>query len=160
MAVRNCKEFGDNLVDIAKRLLSNQNLCKYLLYTDANPLKHDDIINTKDLLHKEVRLVPKITPQEDTTSTIVLLINKGSKNTSNAEFKTLNLLIYVYVPFETWIINDSQLRPFAIMSEIQSSLDYKQVKGLGRLVFQEFSTDLLTDEMGAYRMNFKLEVFN
>lgn len=160
MAVRDCKEFGDNLVEITKRLLSNQSLCKYLIYTDANPLKHDDIANTKSLLHKNIRLIPKVTPQENTSSTIVLLINNGSKNSGNPEFKELNLLVYVYVPFEEWIINDNQLRPFAIMSEIQNTLDYKQVKGLGRLIFQEFSVELLSDEMGAYRMNFNLEVFN
>lgn len=160
MAVRDCKEFGDNLVEITKRLLANQNLCKYLSFTDANPLKHDDITNTKTLLHNRIKLVPKVDPQEDTSSTIVLLINNGFKNSSNPDFKSLNLLVYVYVPFEEWIINDNQLRPFAIMSEIQNSLDYKQIKGLGHLIFQEFSIELLSDEMGAYRMNFNLDVFN
>ena len=30
MAIRNSKELGENLFVIAKRLLLNQNLCKYL----------------------------------------------------------------------------------------------------------------------------------
>jgi hypothetical protein len=46
------------------------------------------------------------------------------------------------------------------MSEIQKSLDNKQIKGLGRLSLEEFSLDLITDEMGAYRMNFNFDVFN
>lgn len=160
MAVRNFKEMGENLVELSKRLLANQNLCKMLIYTDKNPLKHEDIIDTKELLHKRIKILPKVDPQENTQSTIVLLLNSGFKNAHNSDFKTLNLLVYVYVPFEEWIINDSQLRPFAIMSEIQESLDNKQIKGLGKLVLEEFSLDLLTDEMGAYRMNFVMDVFN
>jgi len=160
MAVRNFNEMGENLMGIVKRLLANQNLCKLLQYTDSNPLKHEDIPNTKSLLHKRIRILPKVDPQENTQSTVVLLINDGFKNNHNSDFKTLNLLICVYVPFEEWIINDTQLRPFVIMSEIQESLDNKQIKGLGRLILNEFSLDLLTDEMGAYRMNFSFDVFN
>jgi hypothetical protein len=104
--------------------------------------------------------LPKVEPQENTESTIVLLINNGFTNSSNSEFKLLNLIVYVYVPFEKWVINDTQLRPFALMSEIQKSLDNKQIKGLGRLSLEEFSLDLITDEMGAYRMNFNFDVFN
>lgn len=160
MAVRNFNEMGENLMEMCKRLLANQKLCKLLIYTDKNPLSHEDISNTKSLLNSRIRVLPKIEPQEDTQSTVVLLLNSGSKNGHNSEFKTLNLFICVYVPFEEWIINDTQLRPFAIMSEIQSSLDGKQIKGLGKLTLEEFSLDLITDEMGIYRMNFSLDVFN
>ena len=159
MAVRNFNEMGDNLMDIVKRLLTNQSLCKLLEYTDKNPLKHPDFINTKELLHKRIRIVPKVEPQEDTKSTLVVMFVNGYKN-SNPEFKTLSLLVYVYCPFEEWQINDNQLRPFAIMSEVQESLDGKQVKGLGRLQLKEFSLDLITDEMGAYKMDFTLDAFN
>lgn len=160
MAVRNFQEMGDNLVDLTKRLLANQNLCKYLEFADNNPLKHPDIQNTKDLLFKRIKIIPKVDPQEDTKSTVVILFNNGFKNSHNPDFKKLNILVYVYVPFSEWVMNDSQLRPFAIMSEIQDTLDGKQIKGLGRLTLEEFSLDLLSDEMGAYRMNFNLDAFN
>lgn len=159
MAVRNFNEMGDNLVEIVKRLLANQTLCKLLYYADKNPTSHPDFNNTKELLHTRIKITPKVDSQEDTKSTIAVLINNGYK-LSNSEFKELNVLVYIYVPFQEWVINDSQLRPFAIMSEIQSSLDGKQIKGLGRLQLAEFSTDLITDEMGAYRMNFAMDVFN
>lgn len=160
MAVRNFNEMGENLMEIAKRLLANQNLCKLLKFSDANPLNQPDIINTKSLLNKRIRILPKIEPQEYSESTLVLLINNGFTNSSNSEFKNLGLIVYVYVPFDKWIINDTQLRPFAIMSEIQESLHNKQVKGLGRILLSEFSLDLITDEMGAYRMHFNFDVFN
>lgn len=159
MAVRNFQEMGDNLVEIIKRLLANQKLCKLLYYSDENPTDHPDFANTFDLMYSRIKITPKVDPQEDTRSTIVVLINNGFR-LGNPEFKELNVLIYVYVPFEDWVINNAQLRPFAIMQEIQSSLDNKQIKGLGRLQLKEFSTDLLTDEMGAYRMNFSMDVFN
>jgi hypothetical protein len=43
MAVRNCREIGENLQLIIKRLIANDNLVKLLYYTDADPLSHENL---------------------------------------------------------------------------------------------------------------------
>jgi hypothetical protein len=43
MAVRNYEELGPNLMKIMKRLMANQNLMKYLYFTDKDPLAHEDL---------------------------------------------------------------------------------------------------------------------
>ena len=41
--VRNLAELGPNLQKIVTRLLSNQDLLKYLYYTDKDPLSGSDL---------------------------------------------------------------------------------------------------------------------
>ena len=43
MGVRNCADIGENLQKIISRLMDNQNLLKYLYYSDKDPLSHPDL---------------------------------------------------------------------------------------------------------------------
>lgn len=162
MEVRNGKELGPNLVKIAKRLLNNQNLCKLLIYTDLTPLAHNNIVDTKVLLGKNIRVKPKVLPTENIESRLVLLFTDGTLNKENTEVKKLVLKIFIYVPIEEWDIDDEDgnLRPFMIMSEIMTSLYGKQIIGLGKIKGGDFSLDLITDEMSTYIMEFEFDVFN
>jgi hypothetical protein len=56
-----------------------------------------------------------------------------------------------FVPLSSWIIKDTNLRPFAILGEIQSSLDNKTINGLGRLSGGDFELEMLTEETSSYK---------
>lgn len=162
MAVRNSKELGTNLFTIANRLLSNQKLLKYLKYTDANPLDNKDIENpVKEVLHKNIKIVPLVNEKENGTESTIVLVYKGANiYDSNSEFKDVDLTILVYTPLVEWQINDVNLRPFVIMSEIEESLKNKRIDGLGTLKYLGFSLDLLTDKISCYKLDFTLDTFN
>jgi hypothetical protein len=55
-----------------------------------------------------------------------------------------------------WFIKDSNLRPFAIMSELQKSLNNKIINGLGRMQGGDFSLNFLTDEMSCYEVEYRI----
>lgn len=46
------------------------------------------------------------------------------------------------------------------MSEIRKSIQDKRINGLGEIKYNGFSTSLLTEEMGAYVMDFSIYAFN
>ena len=75
---------------------------------------------------------------------------------SNNEFKDVSINIEVFVPLTQWIIKDVQLRPFAILGEIQKSLDGKTINGLGRLEGGDFDLNFLTEEISDYEQYFSL----
>lgn len=161
MGIRNSKELGENLLLMAKRLLANQNLCKLLIYNDNSPLSHLDIVDTKKtLLHKNIRVIPKMQATENTQSRIALLFDSGNVDAQNSEFKNISLQVLVYVPLEEWILNSDDLRPFMIMSEIETSLKNKKIEGVGALNYDGFELNLLTDDMSCYSMSFNIDVFN
>lgn len=163
MAVRNCQELGENFKLIIKRLLTNQNLLKLLYYTDKDPLSHNDL--TQEQIENEVyenliRITPKLLPQDDAQSHIGLRIQNGIPDAANTEFRLVHFDFEVFTPMTQWMIAESNLRPFAIMGEIERSLKGKKVNGLGVIQGRGFSVEFFSDEMSCYKLNFVLEIFN
>ena len=158
------QEIGVNLIKIAKKLLDNQDLCKLLVNTDLDPLNpntHPNNIDGISLLHKNIRVVPLVTAEDQTTeSKIVLLFDEGGVNRSNSDNENLSLLINIYCPFKEWSITGDTLRPFAIMYEIRKSIQDKRINGLGEIVYRGFNVSTLTEEMGSYMMRFAINAFS
>ena len=158
------QEIGINLIKIAKKLLDNQDLCKLLVNTDLDPLneeKHPNNIDGISLLHKNIRVIPLLTAEEQTTqSKIVLLFDEGEISYNNSDNENLSLIVNIYCPFKEWAITGDTLRPFAIMSEIRKSLQDKRLNGLGEIKYLGFSVSTLTEEMGSYIMRFSINAFS
>ena len=159
MSVRNCNELGLSLQKIVRRLMENDDLVKLLYYQDQDPLSKETLskeFKQKEIFEKLIKVVPHIGTNLDSKSILVVYITRGSKNPQNKEFKNINICISVFVPLTNWIIKDTNLRPFAILSEIQSSLDGKVINGLGRLSGGDFDLKILTEEMSCYETVYSL----
>ena len=163
MNVRNCTDIGVNAQYIVKRLLANQNLLKLLYYTDKDPLNHDDLTQDQiqdEIFEKLVKIVPRVGPKETAHSIIAIRIARARGLASNNEFKNVNISVEVFVPMTQWIIKDTNLRPFAIMGEVQKSLNGKKIEGLGKLTGGDFSLNFLTEEISAYEQTFVLTSYD
>ena len=163
MKVRNCADIGVNAQYIIKRLLANQNLLKLLYYTDKDPLSQPDLTQEQiqnEIFEKLVKIVPRVGPKETAHSLITLRISRARGLERNNEFKNVYMSIEVFVPMTQWIIKDTNLRPFAIMGEIQESLDGKKIEGLGKLQGGDFDLNFLTEEISAYEQDFTLTSYD
>ena len=163
MNVRDCTDIGVNAQYIVKRLLANQNLLKLLYYTDKDPLSHDDLTPDQiqdEIFEKLVKIVPRVGPKETAHSLIAIRIARARGLASNSEFKNVNISVEVFVPMTQWIIKDTNLRPFAIMGEVQKSLNGKKIEGLGKLTGGDFSLNFLTEEISAYEQTFVLTSYD
>lgn len=158
-SVKNLKELGVNLQKIISRLLANQNLLKLLYYTGKDPLAGENLTELQienEIYEKLVKIVPRVGPKETANSLISLRVVRGRINEENNQILNLVLHIEVFVPMTQWFIKNSNLRPFAIMSEIQESLNNKVVNGLGRIQGGNFGLNFLTDEISCYEMEFQI----
>lgn len=163
MSVRNCEEIGQNLQKIMTRLFKNQNLLKLLYYTDKDPYSQPDLTQEqiqKEIYEKLIKIVPRVGPKETAHSIIVIKVNNGRSNPDNSEFEDISINIESFVPLTQWIIKDENLRPFAIMGEIQKSLNGKTINGLGKMVGGDFALNFLTEEISAYEQGFNLTVYD
>ena len=163
MNVRNCSDIGVNAQYIIKRLLANQDLLKLLYYTDKDPLSHEDLTQEQiqnEIFEKLVKIVPRVGPKETAHSLIAIRIARARGLASNNEFKTVNISVEIFVPMTQWIIKDTNLRPFAIMGEVQKSLNGKKIEGLGKLSGGDFSLNFLTEEISAYEQTFVLTSYD
>ena len=162
MGVRNCREIGENLQRIVKRLMANDNLVKLLYYTDKDPLSQPSLTQEqkqKEIFEKLIKVVPRIGPKETAHSMVAIRVANGSKLGSNTEFRNVKISIEVFVPLTQWIIKDTNLRPFAILGEIEESLEGKTVNGLGKLEGGDFDLSFLTEEIGVYEQVFYITAY-
>lgn len=157
------QELGPNLKKVVKKLLKNQNLCKLLINTDLDPINpelHPDIEDTMvDVYRKNIRTIPLVTTEDQTSTSKLVIIFESGTPTDNYDTEKLNMLIYVYSPFKEWEITGDQLRPFAIMAEVRKSLQDKRINGLGEISYKGFDIASLTDQMGCYLMRFHINAF-
>ena len=135
MGVRNCADIGENLQKVMKRLLANQNLLKLLYYTDKDPLAGEDLTDEQiqnEVFEQLVKIIPRVGPKDTAHSVVTIRVTRARQDSKNNEFKDVSINIEVFVPLTQWIIKDIQLRPFAILGEIQKSLNGKTINGLGK----------------------------
>ena len=155
--IRNCKDIGVNLQRIMKRLMQNDNLVKLLYYTDKDPLSNENLTEEQkesEIFEKLIKIVPRIGPKETANSIIALRVITGKKNQDNSEFKDVLISVEVFVPLTQWIIKGTNLRPFAILGEIEESLDGKMIEGLGKMSGGNFELNFLTEEISSYKQEF------
>lgn len=163
MAVRNCREIGENLQLIIKRLIANDNLVKLLYYTDADPLSHEDLTaeqKQSEVFDKLIRIIPKIGTKETAQSIVAVRVVSGMRDSSNMEFRSVTIGIEVFVPFTQWIFKNTNLRPFAILGEVQESLNNKTINGVGKMWGGDFTLSFLTDELACYEATYTLTTYD
>lgn len=161
--IRNLGEVGLLLQKIMRRLTSNQDLLKLLYYTEKDPLGRPDLTEDQiqnEIFDKLVKIVPRLDPTETARSIISMRVVHGHRLLTNKEFQNIEIAIEIFVPLTQWKIKDTNLRPFAIMGEIQKSLNGKVIDGLGRLESGDFDINFLTDEMSCYEMTFDLTAYD
>jgi hypothetical protein len=101
MGVRNCREIGENLQKIMKRLLANDNLVNLLYYSDKDPLSQPHLTEKEKkekIFEKLIKIVPRVGPKEDAKSIIALRVVNGTKLSSNTEFRNVKISVEVFVP--------------------------------------------------------------
>ena len=163
MSVRNCAELGVNLQYVIKRLFANQNLLKLLYYTDKDPLANEDLTSEQiqdEVFEKLVKIIPRVGPHETAHSVLAVRVARGQGLAANGEFRNIVISVEIFVPLTQWIIKDTNLRPFAIMGEVQKSLNGKKIEGLGKMVGGDFALNFLTEEIGAYEQTFVITTYD
>lgn len=155
MSIRNYGELGIILQKIMTRLLNNQTLLKLLYYEDKDPKGQIDLsveLINKEVVEKLIKIIPRVGPKEDAKSVVALRVVSAHSDHNN-QFKNITLGVEVFVPLTQWMIKDSNLRPFAILGEIQESLDGKVVNGF-KITGGDFDLSFLTEEMACYEQTF------
>lgn len=160
--VRNIQELGPNLQKIVTRLMENDNLIKYLYYTNQDPLSGANLTKeekSKLIFEKLIKVVPRIGPKDFDNSVISIRVVGADVNT-NSEFLNVVISVESFVPLTQWIIKGDNLRPFAIMSEIDKSLNGKTINGLGKLTNDGFDLNFMTEDISAYVQPFSITSYN
>ena len=163
MGVRNCAELGENLQKIVKRLLANDELVKLLYYEQDDPMGQSVLsaeIKEQEVFEKLIKTVPRVGTKDTAKSVIVVYVQKAGKLSGNKEFRNVKILVDVIVPLTQWYIRDTNFRPFAILGQVQSSLDDKTVNGLGKISGGDFELNFVTDDVICYQQVYEITEYD
>lgn len=153
---------GENLFKIANKLVNNQKLCRLLKYQDLNPLDqeaHEDV-NGVELLHKQIVLIPKYPEDGIEYSYVLAVFGDFSINPINPDFKLTQIRFDVVCPYTEWVINESSLRPYLIMEEIDKMFNQAKLSGIGNLQFINAEPLTLSPQLGGYSLHYQINEFN
>ena len=163
MSVRNCAELGENLHKIIKRLLANDELVKLLYYEQDNPIEQPNLTSeskNNEVFEKIIKTIPYVGTKNTAKSVIVVYVQGAGKLPGNREFKNVKILVDVIVPLTQWYIKGTNLRPFAILGQVQSSLDGKTINGLGKISGGDFNLNFITDEVICYQQTYEITEYD
>ena len=163
MGVRNCAELGENLQKIVKRLLANDDLVKLLYYEQDDPMSQSVLsmeVKEKEVFEKLIKTVPRVGTKDTAKSVIVVYVQRAGKLSGNKEFRNVRILVDVIVPLTQWYIRDTNFRPFAILGQVQSSLDDKTVNGLGKISGGDFELNFVTDDVICYQQVYEITEYD
>ena len=161
------QELGRNLQKVIRHLIENKQLVALLYYEDIDPLSHltDENFPTFKEIYKNgddgiVRIIPIIGTKENEQSILTLRVMKGLPSRGNSEFLDIYFAIEIFISNKQWIIKGDNLRPYAIMGEIQKSLEGKIINGLGKISGSGFECNFFTEEISAFLMQFAITQYN
>ena len=163
MGVHNCAELGENLHKIVKRLLANDELVKLLYYEQDDPMGQPALskeMKEQEVFEKLIKTVPRVGTKDTAKSVIVVYVQKAGKISGNKEFRNVRILVDVIVPLTQWYIRDTNFRPFAILGQVQSSLDDKTVNGLGKISGGDFELNFVTDDVICYQQIYEITEYD
>lgn len=133
---------------ITSYLLKNERLKKLLFYTTPDCLNKPQLSDaeTISLIHKNIKIVPKLYVDGSVLNYIILSFDNFITNKNNPEFRDNVVEFDIICHFDQWNLQDFQLRPYRIAAEIDSMLNNQKLTGIGRLQFMGTNQILLTDE--------------
>lgn len=154
---------GEDIFKITNRICRNQNLLKLLKFTDNDPLKHPDLTQDEidEMLHKNILIVPKIPDTlDDKLNYLIILLNDYELVPNNADFKFAQIRFVVLCPMDRWVMNGKTLRPYLMMSEIDTMFNEKELAGIGNLYFSKLVPLVPSATLAGYSMDYGHYEFN
>ena len=154
---------GTNAFNVANKLMQNQKICRLLKYQVRDPFDTEkyENVNGLDLLGKQILIVPKIFDESTEKMSYITAVFSGfTVNAMNPDFKISTIRFDIACPYDEWMLNDTSLRPYLIMQEIDDIFNQAQMSGIGTLQFVRADAIVLTPQIGGYSMIYQINEFN
>lgn len=122
---------------IVDKILKNPRLKKMLYYNTEDALRKPNLTEEQSisLLGKQIKNVPKIYVDQPLYSYIIVSFDLFTPNPINPEFRNNHIIFDILCHYDVWQLEDFQLRPYRLASELDQMLDKEKLTGIGELKF-------------------------
>jgi len=98
-----------------------------------------------ELIHKHIKIVPKINIIEDCPIYVIVSFDNFTPNAINPEYRDCTVNFDILCHPDHWNLGDFQLRPYKIAGEIDALFNKKKMTGIGELQFLGANNLVLND---------------
>jgi hypothetical protein len=154
-------ELNQNIKTIIDTILGSQNLCKLLYYSSKSPLAETDLADTSSILLENLFPIP-VTPgiEDDAKSIITIVLDDFALGRDNNAFKTSKIVFNVLSHLDLWLLNDTKIRPYSILNEIDTLFNQQRIATIGKLEFVSSRWIAVNTKWHGYQILFKNCDFN
>lgn len=133
---------------IVDKLMQDERLCRLLYYPTKDCINQNNLTSEQkvQLFTKQISIVPKITIDPEIYNYLIVSFDSFLPNDTNPQFRNNTLGFDIINHFSTWVINDSQIRPYRIAAEIDTILSEIKLTGIGKLEFYGADFKVINDE--------------
>lgn len=137
---------------ILDQMLKNERLKRLLFHTTKNCLTMRNLTQdeTLGLVGKNIKMVPKLSVDKDVLNYVIINFDNFVTNAKNPEFRDNVVEFDIICHFDQWQLDDFQLRPYKIASEIDAMFNNRHLTGIGELHFLGANEMVLTDEFAGF----------
>lgn len=147
-----------DLFEIVKQILANENLKKYLFYQTRDAASKPNLTEeeTFELLHKNIKVIPKVEVNEEVMSYVIITFDNFITNGNNPEYRDNTITFDIICHMDTWVMDGYGLRPYLIMGEIDGMLNRKKLNGIGTVDFLGANQLILSSELAGFSLVYRV----
>ena len=147
-----------DLFKIVQKFINNEKLKKLLFYPVKDALDRKNLTSeeTLGLLHKNIRVIPKLQVNEDVQSYIIIGFDGFATNANNPEYRDNIITFDIICHLDSWVMENYQLRPYLIMGEIDGMLNKSKLNGIGTVEFIGANQLLLSSDLAGFSLTYRV----
>ena len=147
-----------DIFNIVDKMLNNENLKKLLYYPVKDAYRQPNLSQeqTIGLVHKNIRVVPKLQIDEEVESYVIITFDGFTTNANNPEYRDNIITFDVICHFDSWVMENYQLRPYLIMGEIDGMLNKSKLNGIGTVEFIGANQLLLSSDLAGFSLTYRV----
>lgn len=147
-----------DLFKIVQKMINNENLKKLLYYPVKDALEQPNLTAEESvgLMHKNIRVIPKLPVSEEVQAYIIVTFDAFTTNAKNPEFRDNIITFDVICHMDQWVMDNYQLRPYMIMGELDGMFNKSKLNGIGRVDYVSANQLLLSEDLAGFSLMYRV----
>jgi hypothetical protein len=144
---------------IVNKIIKNDTICKLLYYDGPNALLQPVLTpeQKSDLMGKNIRVVPVLEKDDEIANLILIQFDNFIPNeTDSATYIEFMISFDILCYSKNWVLDDYMLRPYKIMSELNTMFNMSKLRSSGPINFIGARSLLINENLTGYSLMYKV----
>ncbi len=151
-------QVGKDLQTIMEKLVTNENIAKLLYYGDKDALSKPNVdVDTKlSMVNDYIRVVPILPKDLEAKNYIIIQFDHFSPGADQMLTREFLVSFDIFCNAQNWILDNYQLRPYAIMSEIDKMFNLSKLNSFGPINFVGANGIIINENLLGFTLVYKI----